>query len=618
MKSAIAAVVLALIIAVSAGVGYLGGVANQRTANSISTTTQAINPTVTSPTTYTTTYVTTSIGQGSTTTYTTTSVATRTVTITTGTVVTEVVIFPTGSANGTFQFVGATVTGLASGIAVNATYKNNTPISWSAVLAGTAYPAKADYVPVYGGQPFGPICCPIVRNYTANGSTTSFVKANVGAGGTFSSSIVFPSLNGSIYWVRILPLSLNGTSLSPASFLLVETSTAQGNKSGNACGGQEGAGPLFYDRDNGLVYVINPGTDAVSAIDGVTGRLVTTISLPDLVGGLGFQLYDPGNKELYVANQYTNEVFPINTSTNRLAGKMIVSQPGQSLGSMVYDPLNGNIFGINFVYSLISVINGSTNKAIVNITGIHGPLGAWFNPRNNELYVQAYNGTVYAMNGDTYKIVAAITMPQYAGNFLFNPDNGVIYGISGYTVLIINSSSNTLAKTTIPLPPPPNGTIGFYYKPVLYNPTNKEIYVYGMALFDQSNQTSSPDKLVVIDTANNSLVASIPVRGLGGGLVIETPSFFYDPSTGNVYATTLLNQSNGTAGLLEISGQTNKVISQVTLSGIGFGVDMAFDSSTRMMFGADWQSEVLIVNPSSGALVATTVFGSCSYSTLPA
>jgi len=540
-------------------------------------------------------------------TYATTSVATQTVT--------EVVIFPTGSANGTFQFVGATVTGLASGIAVNATYRNNTPLPWSAVIAGTAYPAKAGYVPVYGGQPFGPICCPIVRNYTASGSTTSFAKVNVGAGGTFSSSIVFPSLNGSIYWVRVLPLSLNGTTLAPASFLLVETSTTQGNSSGKACGGQEGAGPMFYDQGNGLVYVINPGTDAVSAIDGVTGRLVTTISLPTLDGGLGFQLYDPGNKELYVNSQYTNEVFAINTSTNRLVGRMTVSQPGQSLQGMVYDSLNGNIFGINFVYSLISVINGSTNRAMLNITGIHGPLWGVFSSRSNELFVQAYNGTLYAISGSSYKIVATIPLPEYAVNHLYDPDNGLIYDISGYSVLMINSTSNALMQATVSLPPPPSSTTGFVYGPVLYNPSNKELYVYGMSLFDSSNQTVSPDKLVVIDTTSNSLVASIPVVGLGGGLVVEKPSFFYDPTTGNVYATTLLNRSNGTAGLLEISGRTNQVISQTTLTGLQFGADMAFDSGSHMLFGTGWPASVLMVNPSSGALATTTVFGSCSYST---
>jgi YVTN family beta-propeller protein len=409
-----------------AGVAVWAG----RSFTSVQTTTQTISSTLTSSTTY----VTTSTVQGIT--KTSTSVISRTVTITTGTIVTETVIFPTGNANGTFQFVGAKVTGLASGIAVNATYRNKTPVPWSGVIAATAYPAQASYQPVYGGQPYGPICCPIVRNYTTTGSTTSFAHVNVGARGTVSSSIAFPSLNGSIYWVRVLPLSLNGTILSPAAFLLVETSTAQGNTSGNACGGQEGSGPLFYDPDNGLVYVLNPGTHAVSAIDGVTGRLVTTISLPFLVGGLNFQLYDPGNRELYVGSEYTNEVFVINTTTNELVGTMTVSSPGQSLAGMVYDPLNGNIFVLSFATSEITVISGSTNRAIVNITGILGPARAVFNPRNNELYVQAFNGTVYAINGDTYKTVAAITVPQIATNLIFDSDNGPCFTPSLGTVFL--------------------------------------------------------------------------------------------------------------------------------------------------------------------------------------
>jgi DNA-binding beta-propeller fold protein YncE len=182
---------------------------------------------------------------------------------------------------------------------------------------------------------------------------------------------------------------------------------------------------------------------------------------------------------------------------------------------------------------------------------------------------------------------------------------------------MINSTSNALMKETIPLPPPANGTNSYSYRPVFYNPSNKMLYVYGMQEFAPADQTVSPDKLVVIDTRNNTLVASIPVQGLSVGVVMEDPAFFYDQSTGNVYATTLLNQSTGLAGLLEIDGKTNKVISQITLTGLPFGADMAFDSSSHMLFGTSWPASVVVVNPSTGALVATTVFGSCSYSTLP-
>jgi hypothetical protein len=135
-----------------------------------------------------------------------------------------------------------------------------------------------------------------------------------------------------------------------------------------------------------------------------------------------------------------------------------------------------------------------------------------------------------------------------------------------------------------------------------------------MDMFDGFD-TGNPDRLVAINTTNNVIVASIPVRGIGGGLVQEVPSFFLDPSSRNIYATTNLNPSDGTTGLLEISSKTNEVVSQVTLSGLSFGGDLAFDSGSHMLFGATGDSSILMVDPSSGLVVATTVFGTCSFFT---
>jgi YVTN family beta-propeller protein len=534
------------------------------------------------------------------------------------------------SANETFQFVGAGIVDLASAdaVAVNVTYTNNLPQPMSAMVVGIAYPAQTEYEPVTGGKPLGPVCCPIARSYSTIGSISASAKVNAGSRGQVSTSLVFSSLNVTgIYWVQLSAVSLNGTTtLSPISYVLFETAgVAQGNYGGGtgACGGQEDAGPIFADPDNGQVYVANSGTDAISVLDGSTGRLVATISLPEMVGQLGFS-YDSGNKELYVNNIDSNDVYAIDTSTNYLVGEVV---PPPS--NVFVDSASGKMFGIDFGDNAISIIDESTNTVVANITGLQSPEGSTYSSGNNELYVETYNQTVFAIDLNDYHLVAKIPIPyEYNSDFLYDPGNGLLYTVTNGVplnssdkspattayLLMINSSSNALLSTTILLPHAPNGTSSssaYGYQLVMYNPSNKDIYVYGMDMFSGFD-TSNPDRLLAIDTATNTVVASVPVWGVGGGEVQETPSFFLDPSSGNIYATTDLNPANGTAGLLEIS-KTNQVISQITLTGFSFGEDLVFDSNSDVLFGTGVFSSVLMLNPSSGALATNTVLGTCSF-----
>jgi len=441
--------------------------------------------------------------------------------------------------NETLQFVGATVKDLGnSSVAITATFSNLLSSPQSVLLSGIAYPARGIYEPFSGGKPFGPICCPIVRSYSTNGSVSASAKVDFAARGSVTSSLVFPSLNRSgIYWVRLLATSLNQTVImSPFSYLIMEAANAQGNNSGGACGGEEAVGPLFSDHDNGQVYVANPGTEAMSVIDGKTGSLVATISLPGSGGYLTFLSYDPASKELFVESEDSSHVFAVDTLTNLVLGKLSSSQVPKSLGS---------------------------------------------------------------------------------GLGVYDPDNGLVYSVyNGRTLTISNASTNAL-KANVTLPPAPNGSMArlYQYRPILYNPTNKEVYVYGMDFFD-GQDAFNPDRLLAISTSNNSVVASIPVAGVGGGLVLEYPFFSHDSSTGNVLATTNLNRSRGTMGLLQIDKE-NTVISQVTFPGVPFGSDMAFDPKIHMLYAAQGPASVLLLDPSSGASVETATFGTCGFALLP-
>jgi YVTN family beta-propeller protein len=444
-----------------------------------------------------------------------------------------------------------------------------------------AYPARAQYGPGFGGKLLGPGCCPIVRSYSTIGSISASAEVNVGSREEVSTSLVFSSLNTTgIYWVKLSAVSLNGTTaLSPISYVLLETAGAAEAVNGGgtgACGGQKDVGPIFADSDNREVYVANSGTDAISVLNGSTGRLIATISLPDL-GQLSFFNYS-SEGELYVAGQDSSKIHAIDTSTNYLVGEAV----GDSTSDIAR--VDGKIFLVGqSANTPISVFDTSTDAIVASITGVQSPVWSIYSSGNSELYIETYNQTVFALDLSDCRVVAKIPIPyEYNSNFLYDSANGMLYTVTNGVpqnsansspattdcLLMINTTSNTLVDTNITFP-----SLGFI--PVLYTPSNGEIYPY-----DGSNT------LVAVNTTKDTIVASIPVRGVDVPLVIESPYIFYDSATGNVYATTDLNPANGTTGLLEISGKTNAVISHVTLAGLGFGNDLAFDSNNRVLFGA--------------------------------
>jgi hypothetical protein len=393
-------------------------------------------------------------------------------------------------ANETFQFVGAGIVNLASAdaVAVNATYTNNLSQPLSAMVVGVAYPAQAQYGPEVGGKLLGPGCCPIVRSYSTIGSISASATVSAGSREEVSTSLVFSSLNATgIYWVKLSAVSLNGTTiLSPISYVLLETAGAAEAVDGGgtgACGGQEDVGPIFADSGNGEIYIANSGTDAISVLNGSTGRLVATISLPDL-GQLSFFNYS-SKGELYVAGQDSSKIYAIDTSTNYLVGEVA----GDSTHGSTVARVDGKIFFIpQFANTPISVFDTSTNTVIANITGVQAPVWSGYISGNNELYVEIYNQAVFAIDLSDYHVVAKIPIPyEYNSNFLYDPANGVLYTVTNGVpqnagnsspattdyLLMINTTSNTLVDTNITFP-----SLGFI--PVLYNPrTGKSIFTTG-------------------------------------------------------------------------------------------------------------------------------------------
>lgn len=130
---------------------------------------------------------------------------------------------------------------------------------------------------------------------------------------------------------------------------------------------------VAYDSGNSEVYVTD-GMD-VSAISDTTHQVLKTTSLSDAVRGI---TYDAGQGELFVAGVGNNalsttEVYVISDTNDSVTASINLS--GSQLYDVAYDPARGAIFVANFYDGSVEVISDSSDKVTATLTGLGGPRG---------------------------------------------------------------------------------------------------------------------------------------------------------------------------------------------------------------------------------------------------
>jgi YVTN family beta-propeller protein len=405
--------------------------------------------------------------------------------------------------------------------------------------------------------------------------------------------LTFSRLSGIPYWVEVLASSPTGHALSPL------TGSAPG-AGGNACGGEEAPGALFADPDNGEIYVADQGTTSVSVLNASNAELVATISLPPNAGTLAFLLYVPEHSELYVGS---SEVYVIDTTTNTL----LTTQPvagGIPFSQMVYDPLSGLIYGSYWGYQGVTVTNGSTNSFMRTMGGVGDAVPAFFSPSNGEMYLQG-TGAIYALAGNN---LVKIQVPNQLSTTVYDQDTNLFYAVDNSTVYMVSPANNTLLAKTWELPPSPADSFGYFYRPVAYDPSNKDLYIFGMS-FGQNN--SRYDELLAVNTSNGSVAAEIHVQGFDGGLVgVFTPSFAYAAPKGELWATDLNNTSQQME-IVVIDGNNSATFRNLT--GLYFLATAVLDPAAGVVVGVASSNAVVSVDASSGSESGTVTVGTCAY-----
>ena len=123
--------------------------------------------------------------------------------------------------------------------------------------------------------------------------------------------------------------------------------------------------------------------------------------------------YDSSSDRLYISNQSNNSITVYNnasTINGDIAPARTITGANTGLNSPVglwYDPSSDELYVANYgnssitVYNNASVANGNIAPARTitgTNTGLNGPIGLWYDPSSDELYVANYNNnsiTVY-------------------------------------------------------------------------------------------------------------------------------------------------------------------------------------------------------------------------------
>ena len=263
--------------------------------------------------------------------------------------------------------------------------------------------------------------------------------------------------------------------------------------------------------DGTLAYVTNdtaPGT--VSVIDAVTNTVVATVA----AGINPFAVaVTPDGKHVYVTNLVSNTVSVIDTASNMVVATVPV---GTFPDGVAVTPDGKHAYVANDIFpGTVSVIDTATNTVAATITVGNAPHGVAVTPDGKHAYVASgFDGTVSVIATASNTVVATVRVGNQAIGVTVTPDgkhayitNLNLFGrgavSSSGTVSVIDTASNTVVAT-VPVGPFPVA--------VAVTPDGKHAYV--------ANHSST---VPVIDTASNTVVATVPVGSGSSGVGIMPP-----------------------------------------------------------------------------------------------
>jgi len=252
--------------------------------------------------------------------------------------------------------------------------------------------------------------------------------------------------------------------------------------------------------------------------------------------------------------------------------------------------LYGNVTGTIMIYNN-TVVPGSASPPTAFET--QHVFDEVYDPANGYIYATVdpqvtnalFPGDVLAINGNTGKIVANITLPLGAGpeGVAYDSQNGYLYiaDTEGNGISVINTANNTLLSTGAPSIT--QSTL------VMYDPDNNNLYATSLS----SDNTLY---IAVLNPSTLSIIGSISLSNVSTGV----DSIVYDQSNKMIYVAN--SPINGQGNVTVINAQTNSFVTNIPVGVSPEGA--ALDPSNGRLYVANYDSaNVSVIDTTSNTVV---------------
>lgn len=294
-------------------------------------------------------------------------------------------------------------------------------------------------------------------------------------------------------------------------------------------GGNNGLEGLAVNEMTNTIYVLKSGlfgnTPSLIVINGATGTISTTISVPSISGQIAV---NPVTNQIYVSTwggpDGPYSVVVIDGTSNAVTAT--ISIPRQ-LGDIVVDSTRNVIYALNVTEpgnAEISVIDGTTNAITATIPVGYNDGELELNATTNTLYVPDNHGSqLYVIDGATDTVTTTVPLPEVSTvphAVAVNSATNTVYVAgevnSAPVVQVLDGATNAITAT---INVPVSGGL-------LANVVTNKVW-----------QISSP--VVVIDGASNTAASVTGTSGVtissGDGVLNTTTNFAYMAGPNNVY-----------------------------------------------------------------------------------
>ena len=307
----------------------------------------------------------------------------------------------------------------------------------------------------------------------------------------------------------------------------------------------------------------------VSVIDTASNTIIATVPQ----AGWGPIAANPAGALTYVANS-SGSLFIIDTANNAVIGKVPLENPAIPYGIAIHP--DGTRAYVSFYQwdigdNSVSVIDLTTKTVAATVPLGFSPGGIEVNRAGTRLYVADYDGNaIVVIDAVTYSVLARIASPAGADKVAMNAAGTRLYVTGNNGLSIIDTATNAVVATA---------GVGGSASAVAVNHAGTRFYVstYLGGTYPNNDLYS----LVIVDAATLDVIANVPVGSLPTAVAI-------DPTDTRVYVTNYYSNN-----LSVVDTATNTVVATIPVSApLGVVViagPAAFDLNRRGLTGSWYQ-----------------------------